>query len=175
MLQPADNAQAAAADANRADAGSKHVLSGPTALELELAAAAAPIQVQAAAAWQQPYAGGSAVAPFPSELPRPSAPLFSGGVPAHNAIPAAAFPQPGALQHQQPDASLQALAAALAQGQQPGYAGQAAGLAYGQNGMQQLPSPPPPAGLPMTSGLLARLAQPSNTGAPGPSFLPSSC
>ena len=81
-------AAAVAADAaRREEEGTPrgHVLSGPTVLQAALAfapaAAAAPVAgsggIGGNAAWQQPYAGGAALSPVPSELPRPSAPLVS--------------------------------------------------------------------------------------------------
>ena len=150
------------------DVGSRHVLSGPTALEAQLAAAAPAL---AAAPWQQqPYAGPSAVSPFPSELPKPSAPLFSGGVPA---APGAALTFPALQlqqqqQHQQQqqapgNAMLQVLQGALRYGQQHS-AATAAHVGQAQSGARPLPSPPPPAGLPITSGVLTGSADPNHTG-----------
>ena len=151
-------AAAAAAAAAQEDAAGRHVLSGPTALQAALTMpglAAPPVGGGGGnAAWQhqQPYAGGAAVSPFPSELPQPSAPLFPG---AHHA----AFPPA-------PTGGAQALNAAPQRQQQQGglqSVYQQAAASPRQPDQARLPTPPP-AGLPSTAGIF-ELADAGNAGA----------
>ena len=175
-LQPAAGVRFAAMPLeDAAAAGSKHVLSGPTALQAELAAPAAPALAPRPPQrqQQQPYAGPVAVSPFPSELPQPSLPLFppSGGPNRSRAAQQTDAPEAAAggyalawqhLQRQQPhlDAGAQASPYAAAQaylglpaGDAPAHGGQA----FGQQ-QSHMPPPPPVAGFAHTSDLFSSAA-----------------